>query len=219
MGTAAVRAAVREDPSPGLDHPHLNAGQDDAGTHDSLGHADGAASSGSCVGEAAACLRGALPAGRVGGRARTGGAGQSGGGGREKKVEAPLSARPERPSYPKAVPTIIVRVPIRTSRGLNAREHWAARARRVKAERWAVGMVLNPLPRPQLPCDVALVRLGPVQRFLDDDNLQGALKAVRDEVAVWLGVDDASPLVRWHYGQERSHEWAVAIFVRDVGSW
>ena len=114
---------------------------------------------------------------------------------------------------------MIVRVPIRTVSGLNVREHWSARARRVKRERYAVGMVLNPLPRPELPCDVALIRLGPGQRLLDDDNLRAALKGCRDEVARWLGVDDASPMVRWHYAQERSHEWAVCVLVRDVGSW
>jgi len=33
------------------------------------------------------------------------------------------------------------------------------------------------------------------------DNLRGALKAVRDQVATWLGVDDADPRVTWEYGQ------------------
>ena len=38
---------------------------------------------------------------------------------------------------------------------------------------------------------------------LDTDNLQSALKATRDQVAAWLGLDDGprSP-VRWAYHQE-----------------
>jgi hypothetical protein len=38
---------------------------------------------------------------------------------------------------------------------------------------------------------------------LDDDNLRGALKAVRDEVAAWLGIDDGDvPRLRFEYDQQ-----------------
>jgi len=56
-------------------------------------------------------------------------------------------------------------------------------------------------PRPALPCTVLMTRIAP--RKLDDDNLRGAFKAVRDQVAAWLGVDDADPRVTWAYAQER----------------
>lgn len=52
-----------------------------------------------------------------------------------------------------------------------------------------------------LPCVVRLTRLSP--GTLDDDNLRGALKAVRDGVADRLGVDDRDPRVTWEYAQER----------------
>ncbi|MDB5297798.1 MAG: Bcep22 hypothetical protein [Phycisphaerales bacterium] len=62
-----------------------------------------------------------------------------------------------------------------------------------------------------LPCVVTLTRIGP--RELDGDNLQGAFKAVRDMVALELGVDDADPRVTWEYAQEPRRDHAVRIRV------
>jgi hypothetical protein len=84
----------------------------------------------------------------------------------------------------------------------NLREHWSRRARRVKAQREAVAQRLR---RCQLPptraLEVHLVRVSP--RYLDGDNLQSALKPIRDAVAAWLGVTDGprGP-VTWTYDQE-----------------
>ena len=102
-----------------------------------------------------------------------------------------------------------VSIPIRTGTGLNEREHWRARARRVKSERQATALFLRG-NRPALPCTVLLTRVGP-SNGLDDDNLRGSLKAVRDQVAQWLGVDDRSPLVAWTYAQRRAKEWGVEV--------
>jgi hypothetical protein len=104
-----------------------------------------------------------------------------------------------------------VAVPIRTGRGLNAREHHYARAKRVKAERNAVGWLLNVKTAPGGPVRVLLTRVAP-SAGLDDDNLQGALKAVRDAVAVWLGRDDADKSIAWTYAQRRG-AWGVEIEV------
>lgn len=46
---------------------------------------------------------------------------------------------------------------------------------------------------------VTLVRCG--RKRLDDDNLQGSLKKMRDLIAVELDVDDADPRISWEYGQ------------------
>ena len=110
--------------------------------------------------------------------------------------------------------TTVVHIPMRTVSAPNAREHHMERAKRVKRERWAVGMVLNPLPRPQLPCVVLLTRDSPGARALDDDNLRGALKGVRDEVARWLGVDDGSSEVRWVYAQRQRRSWGVVVMAQ-----
>lgn len=101
-------------------------------------------------------------------------------------------------------------VPIRTARGPNAREHWSARTKRVKKERHATGWLLRSVTKPPVPCSVRLTRVAP-SNGLDDDNLQGSLKAVRDAVAEWLGVDDRlSEQVRYVYGQRRG-AWSVEI--------
>jgi len=107
-------------------------------------------------------------------------------------------------------------LPIRLKSSLNQREHWAKKAKRVKAERDATAWVLGSRPRPALPCTVLLTRIAP--RTLDDDNLRGAFKAVRDEVARWLGVDDADPRVRWEYAQERGQpkQYAARIHMRPT---
>lgn len=109
-----------------------------------------------------------------------------------------------------AVSLAPIEVPLRTGSGLNAREHPMARARRVKAERDCVHWMLVGKPRPELPCVVTLTRIAP-SAGLDDDNLVGALKAVRDQVALWLGVDDKHrDQVRYRYEQVRG-AWAVQI--------
>lgn len=112
----------------------------------------------------------------------------------------------------------VLTVQIRTMRGLNERmvgTHWAQRNRKAKVEKAAVGWLLREYHgkygRPDFPCSVMLTRCGPTPG-LDGDNLQGALKYVRDEVAAWLGVDDAwEHLVKWRYAQRRTKLWAVEI--------
>jgi hypothetical protein len=108
---------------------------------------------------------------------------------------------------------LYIQVPLRTSPGGNNREHWRARHRRVKKEREAVAWALvEHKQRPVLPAVVHLERRAP-SNGLDDDNLRMSLKAIRDQVAVWLGVDDRDPRVRWEYHQMRDASWAVGILV------
>jgi hypothetical protein len=38
---------------------------------------------------------------------------------------------------------------------------------------------------------------------LDDDNLQGAAKAIRDGIADKLGINDNDKRVQWRYAQEK----------------
>jgi hypothetical protein len=59
------------------------------------------------------------------------------------------------------------------------------------------------------PYTVMLSRVAP--RKLDDDNLRGALKAVRDGVADALGLDDRHPLIEWHYAQDRAGPREIGV--------
>lgn len=64
---------------------------------------------------------------------------------------------------------------------------------------------------------VTIYRIAP--RELDDDNLRGAAKAVRDSVAECLGIDDRDPRCTWNYGQIRGKvkEYAVRICIEVRG--
>ncbi len=120
------------------------------------------------------------------------------------------------------VGAVTVRLDLATVSESNARGHWGSRARRAREQRRAVRIALARLSPPPGPWVVALVRIGP--RPLDGDNAQGALKACRDAVAVWLGVDDAPDApVTWTYGQETTRETRRevvrrrgAIYMTDV---
>lgn len=101
-------------------------------------------------------------------------------------------------------------LPLKTVGGLNAREHWRARATRVKHERWTAAMLV---PRHVLPCVVTMTRLSP--GTLDDDNMQGAMKAVRDGIADKLGVKDNDKRIHWRYDQRRckAGEYGVEVTI------
>ncbi len=79
--------------------------------------------------------------------------------------------------------------------------HWRKLANIAKKQKTIVNHYLHDrLDIPFLPLLVTITRIGP--RRLDDDNLQGACKYVRDQIASVVGVDDGSNLYTWHYEQK-----------------
>ena len=102
-----------------------------------------------------------------------------------------------------------ITIPLALPSVANQRLHWRAKAAQVKRQRHAVAFAVwcstssinGPWPeRP--PYSVLLTRIGP--RKLDSDNLASAFKAVRDQVARLLYVDDGDESrVTWAYGQEK----------------
>jgi hypothetical protein len=97
-------------------------------------------------------------------------------------------------------------LPIRTVNESNLREHWSKKAERAKSQRQQVKLYLLSRPRPMLPCTVKLTRLSPMK--LDTDGLARSQKAVRDEIARWIGVDDSPDSgVTWLYDQEVRPIW------------
>lgn len=108
-------------------------------------------------------------------------------------------------------------VPIELQTGPNRRLHWAVRAARAKAERLATA-AYGPLPWEwrRLAAEserfrVTLTRIAP--RRVDDDNLQGLLKHVRDQVAKQLGIDDGSARLEWRYQQAKGPAPTVRVDV------
>lgn len=85
----------------------------------------------------------------------------------------------------------------------NAREHWGAKARRVKTERTLTATLTAQATRQgcPMPCTITLTRHGSGKR-MDGDNLQACFKGVRDGIAECLGVDDNDPRIEWRYAQE-----------------
>lgn len=108
---------------------------------------------------------------------------------------------------------VTTELPMKLPSMANLRLHWAAKAKTLKAQRHATGLALRGTARTwlthwmgmasneRLCLHVTLTRVGP--RELDDDNLQGAFKAIRDEVAAFVGLDDGSKRFTWVYRQER----------------
>ena len=110
----------------------------------------------------------------------------------------------------------VVTVPIKTPSTANLREFWATKARRVKAQRQAVYLCLKSaiakgLELPPLPVVVTLIRMN--SHPLDSDNVQAALKGVRDEVAKAYGVDDRGAHIEWRYAQARGRPSSVVVSV------
>ena len=109
-----------------------------------------------------------------------------------------------------------VQMPIRIHSEANERgSHWP-RTNRFKKQRKTVAWALWTTFRgatPVLPRTITLTRYG--KGLLDDDNLAGGFKAVRDEIAAWLGVDDADPRVTWRYAQEKSKTYACRISIEE----
>lgn len=98
--------------------------------------------------------------------------------------------------------SVTINLPFKLGRGLNDRKHWSVRSKQVKAERLATKMLVkHRYDKPPLPVVVTLTRLS--AGTLDDDNLQGAMKAVRDGVADAYGVADNDPGLAFRYAQAR----------------
>lgn len=114
--------------------------------------------------------------------------------------------------------TFSVSFPLHLRSALNAREHWAARHRRVRAEREAVDFIVRGSlhgTKLTVPCAVTITRLAP--RMLDaGDNLESSAKGVRDQIAHILGVDDRDPRVTWCVKQEKAKTYSVRIVVEPT---
>lgn len=113
-----------------------------------------------------------------------------------------------------------VEIPIRTISEANAREHWAVKCKRKNHQKRSVMFFLgSSLKLGCLPCTVKLTRIG--KRKMDEDNLLGALKHVRDAVAELLhpglapGRADDSSDITWSYDQQIGKNYAVVIEIFD----
>ena len=114
--------------------------------------------------------------------------------------------------------TIDITLPIRTVSEANMREHWGAKAARARQQRETVKLGLYNLRalRPPHECHVVVKLTRHAHKVMDGDNLQRSLKAVRDEVAAFIGLDDGSRWLEWDYAQTKG-EYAVNIRIEWGG--
>ncbi len=100
----------------------------------------------------------------------------------------------------------------------NAREHWTKTYKNKKTQHHiaALGMQgLNPIEYLGSELRVTLTRIGP--RALDDDNLQGAFKFIRDAIAqcIWGGrMGQRDDLAEWRY-EQRKGKYGVEIMFQQ----
>lgn len=107
-------------------------------------------------------------------------------------------------------------IPITTISESNRRGHWRKHAGRHKSQREAARLFANPrclgMKDAAFMWRVTLVRLSP--RLLDDDNLRGALKHVRDGIADAIGIDDRKG--EWRYRQTKRKQPGVMVHIEPA---
>jgi len=126
-----------------------------------------------------------------------------------------------------AKPSLRFTIPVKTVSESNRRDHWTQRAKRVSVQRNAAAIYVYQasmwtngfrcLPKqligrsPAGKLTITMTRVSP--GTLDDDNLRGALKGVRDGIATSLGIDDGDPSLRWEYAQRPGKTGSYAVEV------
>jgi hypothetical protein len=120
--------------------------------------------------------------------------------------------------------TLVAKLTMPLPNFANVRMHWRAKAKIVAEQReavtWALlgaGMHRFWRPTAEHPWTVTLVRVSP-QRC-DDDGVVTSLKATRDAIAAFVGVDDADKhIVKYLYDDARGKKVGVEIYVEAKGA-
>lgn len=99
--------------------------------------------------------------------------------------------------------SIAITLPLRIVSEANSRGSWHAGAKRANMQRGTAAMALRAdCITAGLTSRYLIITLTRIaHRRLDTDNLQRALKAVRDGVADALGIDDGDARLEWRYEQ------------------
>jgi hypothetical protein len=110
-----------------------------------------------------------------------------------------------------------ITVPVRIVSEANVRGHWSTKAKRVKLHRNTAYAMARSVINPSA-IDVSaklrvLMTRYALQR-MDNDNLAGGFKAVRDGIADAFGIDDGSDRWNWQYGQESAKRGVYAARVQ-----
>ena len=101
----------------------------------------------------------------------------------------------------------------------NERLHWRARYKLSRNQRQGAHMdtlAAMGRHRPRKPVTVTMTRVS--RQRLDDDNVAGAFKSIRDGIADAFGVDDSpSGPITWKYAQRRGVLARAEITIEEMG--
>ncbi len=125
----------------------------------------------------------------------------------QRKASVNLVRRDRRAVLPSGW-SVTLKVPVKVYSTANAREHWAVKHRRGKEQKTAVQEVWGNSPlaiqatrsSTCLPLVVTLTNLG--KPMDGHDNLPNSFKAIVDQVAALLGIDDGDERIEWRYEQK-----------------
>jgi hypothetical protein len=102
---------------------------------------------------------------------------------------------------PELAAGVTITVPLKLVPGMNTREHWRTRRRRVEREHATVVDALEATGAGPLNLPVTLVIIRTAWCELDPDNCAASAKGVIDSACSWLRVDDRDPGVHVHLAQ------------------
>ncbi len=102
----------------------------------------------------------------------------------------------------------------------NERVHWSKRSRLSRLQRQGAYLETRaamPIKDPmKLPVTVTMTRVS--VRRIDDDNLAGAFKSIRDGIADAFGVDDSpSGPITWRYARRGGASACAEITIEEGG--
>jgi len=104
---------------------------------------------------------------------------------------------------PRPNPQLAFTMPVRVDSETNGREHWAKKYGRKQNQKMELIAAWTKAAKGMsiflVPCVVRLIRVGP--KALDSDNLGEAFKAIRDQIADEIGMDDGDERIKWEYAQ------------------
>lgn len=116
------------------------------------------------------------------------------------------------------IPLIECNIPVRTNSRANARGHWSKHSGLYKEQRGVSEICFRRFVsnlEAEFPITIVMTRIAP--GVLDDDNLQTALKSVRDGIADAIGLPghDADPQLIWRYHQIKQRGYSVRVQVYE----
>lgn len=126
---------------------------------------------------------------------------------------------------------IVWELPLKTVSEMNCFEHWTVKSKRHRQQQFFIRQLMaRETSEVPLPCVIILTRCS--RQGLDDDNLVGAFKWIRDELSELLlphksktyvkdgkvlrlkGRADSDPSIEWRYAQEKSKRTGIRIEIQ-----